>query len=173
MPAATAVDTTVEGFPNPSLPNHSGNPDYKNTKETQQLLTANVASIECNLSGGQNSYLSLILPPEQYARVSGTAFVLLPNPGRTAQVPEWTTPTEETRINREHAEQIRLYDKYRNIDSDLKNQLLAVFDDLYLATLKNEYTRYAARSTWDLLDQLYKHYAHISLTDMSENDKII
>ena len=47
----------------------------------------------------------------------------------------------------------------------LKNQLLAVFGDPYLVTLKNGYTRYATRSTMDLLTHLYKNYARISPSD--------
>ena len=93
MPTAAGVNTTVEGFPTPSLPKHSGKTDYAAITETRQLLTANAASIECNLGRVQNGYLSLILPPEQYDRVSRTTFVLLPDPGCTAQVPAWTPPT--------------------------------------------------------------------------------
>ena len=93
MLTASAVDATVEGFPTPSLPMHIGKPDYAAIKETHQLLTAKSASVKCKLGGGQNSYLSLILPPEQYAQVSVTAFVLPPDPGQTAHVPEWTAPT--------------------------------------------------------------------------------
>ena len=104
MPTAAAVDATVEGFPTPSLPKHSGKPYYAAIKETHQLLMANATAIECDLGGGQNGYLGLILPPEQYAHVSGTAFVLPPDPGRTAQVPAWTPPTEEKRTLREHTE---------------------------------------------------------------------
>ena len=39
-----------------------------------------------------------------------------------------------------------MYDEYRTVDSAFKNQLLTVFDDPYLATLKNKYTGYATRS---------------------------
>ena len=52
MPDAAAVDATVEGFPTPSLPKHSGKPYYAAIKETHQILTANAASVECNLGGG-------------------------------------------------------------------------------------------------------------------------
>ena len=104
MPTAATVDATVEGFPTPSFPKNSGNSDYAAIKETHQLLTANVAYIECDLVGGQNSYLGLILLPKQYARVSGTGLFLPPNLGRTSQVPVWTPPTEEKHILREHTE---------------------------------------------------------------------
>ena len=87
MPTASAVDATVEGFPNPSLPKHSGKPEYAVIKETHQLLTANAASVKCNLGGSQNGYTGLILLPKQYELVSGTAFVLPPDPGQTAHIP--------------------------------------------------------------------------------------
>ena len=64
-----------------------------------------------------------------------------------------------------------MYDEYRTVDADLKNQLLAVFDNPYLYTLKNEYTGYATRSTMNLLTHLYKNYAHISPLDMAANDE--
>ena len=108
VPTASAVDATVEGFPTPLLPKHPGKPDYAAIRETHQLLTANAASVECNLGGGHNGYLGLILPPDQYACVSGTAFILPPKPGRMEKVPEWTPPTEEKRLLIENAEQRRM-----------------------------------------------------------------
>ena len=88
MPNESAVDAIVEGFPTPSLPKHSYKTDYSAIKDTHQLLTANVVSIECNLSRGRNGYIGLILPPKQYACISVTAFVLPPYPGRTSHIPE-------------------------------------------------------------------------------------
>ena len=94
----------MEGLPTPSPPKHYNNLYCVIIKETHQLLTVNTTSIKCDLDRGQNGYLGLILLPEQYAHVSGTAFVLPPDPGRTAQVPAWTLPTEEKRTLREHTE---------------------------------------------------------------------
>ena len=165
------VDAKVEGLPTPSLPKHSGKPDYVAIKEAHQLLTANTASVECNLGGGQNSYLSLILPPKQYKRLSGTAFILLPNPGQTAHVPAWTAQTKKNRVLRKYTDQRRLYDEYRTVDTALKNQLIVVFDNPYLVTFKNGYTGYATRFTMDLLTHLYKNYARISPSYMASNDE--
>ena len=136
MPTSASVDATVEGLPTPSLSKHSGNPDYAAIKEAHQLLTVNTVSIEYDLGGGQNGYIGLILPPEQYSRVSGTAFVLPTDPGR------------RPRRIRESSENTRNSDvcitstgrSTRTVDSALKNQLLVVFDNPYLSTLKNEYT---------------------------------
>ena len=171
MPTATEANTIVKGFPIPSLPKPSGNPDYAAIKETHQILTANAASVEYDLGGGQNGYLGLILLPKQYARVSGTAFVLPPNPVLTAHVPAWTVPTEEEILLCEHTEQRRLYDEYRTLNSALKNQLLVVFDDPYLSTLNNRYTGYATRLTIDLLTYLYEKYSRIYPLYMVGNDE--
>ena len=48
------------------------------------------------------------------------------------------------------------------IDSDDKNQLLAVFDNPYLATPKNKYIGYTTRSTMEHIYHIYEHYARIS-----------
>ena len=49
--------------------------------------------------------------------------------------------------------------------------MTAVFDDPYLATLNNEYTGYATRSTMDIIEHIYKHYACISSMDMAANNE--
>ena len=101
MPTSAAVDATVERFPNPSLPNHSGKPNYTVIKETHQLLKVNAAFVECDLGRVQNGYLGLIFLPEQYAQVSRTYFVLLPDSGQTAHLQAWITNMEEKRVLRE------------------------------------------------------------------------
>ena len=124
----------MEGFPTLSLPKHSGKQKYAAIKETHQLLTTIAVSVKCNLGGDQNGYLRLIFPPEE--RVPGTAYILLTNPGRTAHVPACTAPKEEKRALCEYTEKRHLYDKYRTVDAELKNHLLAVFDKPYLEKLK-------------------------------------
>ena len=64
-----------------------------------------------------------------------------------------------------------MYDNYRTFDLALKNQLLVVFYDPYLATLKNKYTEYATRSTMDLIYHLYKDYSRSYSTDVAANNK--
>ena len=170
---SATVDTTVEGFPTPSLPKHFVKPYYAATKETHKLLTENAACVEFNLGRGQNGYLGLILLTKKYARVSGTACVFPSDPVQTAHVPACTAPTEEKRVLSEHTKQIRMYDEYRNVDTALKNQLIAVSDDPYLSTLKNGYTGYATRSTMDLITHFYKNYASIYPLEMVANDEIL
>ena len=64
-----------------------------------------------------------------------------------------------------------MYGGYSTIDSDLKNHLLTVFNDLCHSMLKNEYTGYTTRSTMDIIRNLYKNYDRISPSDMAANDE--
>ena len=162
MPTATEVDSTVEGFPTPSLTKHAVNTDYASIKEKHKLLTANAASIECDLSGGQNGYIRIILLPEQYSRVSGNEFVRPSNLVRTAHISAWAQPTKEKRILRKHPEQIRLYNKCRTVNTALKNQLLASFDERYITRLKNDYMGYTPKTKMKLIHHLYMHHSRIS-----------
>ena len=98
MLTASSADTTVVGFPTPSLPNHTCKPKYTALKEIHQLLTSNTALVQSNLGGGQNGYLRLILPPEEYSRVSDTTYVRLPDLGITETAPEWNPPEEKKRL---------------------------------------------------------------------------
>ena len=64
-----------------------------------------------------------------------------------------------------------MYNKYRPVNSALKNQLLAVFGGPYLSMLKNGYTGYATRLTIDLLTYLYEKYSRIYPLYMVGNDE--
>ena len=90
--AAILVDSILNGFPNPSLSKCLGKLDYSGIKETHQLLTEIVMLIDISLEGGYNGYLRLVLPPNQYARISNTPFVQPPNPGCTSIIPSCATP---------------------------------------------------------------------------------
>ena len=59
------------------------------------------------------------------------------------------------------------------VNTDLKNQLVSVFNDPYLSMLKIVYTGYSFKKTLDHIQHLYSHYARISRTDMSYNDENI
>ena len=83
MLATSLVNTTVEGVPNQSPPNHESKPYYSAIKVCYQLLTANMLLVKRGLGGVQNVYLRIVLPPKQYASIVKTPFVHPPNPGKT------------------------------------------------------------------------------------------
>ena len=50
------------------------------------------------------------------------------------------------------------------VDTALTNQLVYIFENPYLLTLKNTYTRYATKMTPDIITHIYAHYTGISAT---------
>ena len=125
---ASLVDATVEAFTITLLPNHTGDPKYAATEERHQLLMENAALIKIDLSRRQNSYLRIILPPEQYARISNTPFFRPPNPRITATTPKWNPPGKKKRLFREHKEKRHMYNECRVVENALNKHLNSVFE---------------------------------------------
>ena len=55
----------------------------------------------------------------------------------------------------------------------MKKQLVSVFNNPYLSTLKNAYTGYDTKSTMELITHLYNKYAWNSTKEMATNREII
>ena len=59
------------------------------------------------------------------------------------------------------------------VNTALKNQLFYAFYKPYLSMLKKEYTGYATKTTLEIIQHIYTHYARISVIDTSANEKRI
>ena len=57
------------------------------------------------------------------------------------------------------------------METALKNQIVATFDELYLKTMQNEYTGFANVSTLDLLNHLFQRYGRVTPEDTHKNDE--
>ena len=69
-----------------------------------RLLMANAVLIKSTRGGVQNAHLGLVLMATQYALIIQVPSVRLTNPGRTLNIPVWTTPFDEKALLHEHAE---------------------------------------------------------------------
>ena len=61
MAHALSVNTIINSFPSPTLPKHTGKPDYLSIQDMHHILTANTASIESPRGEGQNGHPRLVL----------------------------------------------------------------------------------------------------------------
>ena len=152
------VYAILKGLPTPSLSKHLGKPDYASIKDTHQLMMSNAELLESALGRGKNGYLVLGVPPVQYTQLTIVAFEHPPKPGSTATVPECTPMGEEKRILHEPTEARQKYNEYHVLDTDLKNQLIVVFDDAYLSPIKSSYRGCATKKIFQLLEHLYKTF---------------
>ena len=165
------VNAITDGLPYPPLPKQPWKPSYGSIQDTHCLLTTNMASIDISRGGGHNGHLGIFLTTTQYALVSRYHFIRLTNSGRTPSIPGWTTSFDEKSLLHEHAGQRQQYDKCRNVDAALRNQLLKAFEDTSLPPLKNTFTGYSGVTTLTPLSYLYAQYAQILMTDLAENNR--
>ena len=85
-------------------------------------------------------------------------------------IPAWKATFYMKKLIREHAEQRQQYDKCRNIDTALCNQLLTDFEDTHLYPLKHGFTGYSGMKILLLLIHLYGNYNRILSTNLTENN---
>ena len=140
MVHALSVGAIIDRFLSPTLLKQPGKPDHASIREIHGLLTSNAGSTKSPHGGGQNGHLGHILMTTQYALVVQVPFVRLTNPSQTFIILAWTYPFVEKRLIREHVGQLRQYNKCRNINSALCNQLLTAFEDICLSPLKHVFT---------------------------------
>ena len=145
MLTSILVDAILEELRTPYVPNIMLKTNYSDIKEIHQLLAENVSLAQNALGRIQNGYIGIVLLPEQYEFLTLETFVRPPNPGITATVPSWNPTGEEHSILHEYEEARRVYNEFRAVDNPLNNQLVTIFMDAYLLTLRNSYTKYSTR----------------------------
>jgi hypothetical protein len=124
------------------------------------------------LGSGALGHLALTVPPQVYATLSNTPWVDPINPGPTPPVLPANATAAQINANRyRHLENIKLLRTYNNVQSALKQQLLAAVDDIYVRTLCNTHTAYAMLTTLQILTHLYTTYGKLTPMAMQENDR--
>ena len=69
-----------------------------------------------------------------------------------------------------HQEELWIWREYNATDKALKQQLLGVYDKMYLKTLQNRHMGFANVTTKQMLWHLYDNYGVITPTEHAEND---
>ena len=108
------------------------------------MLNANAALIHLNLGGGKQGYLILTMSEVQYNKVSTTPFVKPINLPLQALIPDKAATCERDNITQIHKSDLYLWKKYNTIEKALSQQLLQVYDVMYMKPLRNRFIRYAA-----------------------------
>ena len=95
MTTTTAnVDYIRKNFEYPTLTTIQGKPTYELLTTIKNELKANAGKVQCDLGGGNNGHLGLILTPEEYNQISKTPYQCPQHPGPTA--PTGTTQYQST-----------------------------------------------------------------------------
>ena len=125
------IDYRSTNFEYPTLTKIQDIPTYEPLRKIKNEMKANAASVPCDLGGGENSHLSLIITGPEYENVSPTAY-MRPLRLEILIIPLGTTNFEATRLTHEHKELISLNREKNNVEASLLKQLGHDLPDLYL-----------------------------------------
>ena len=170
MASVPSIDSIIESFPHPTIPPITGLPTYDTIAGFLRQLNANAASVHSERGGGLLGHLALTVSPAVYTTLSNVVFNPPNNPGAVPIVPNNATAAQLQTILRTHKEHLRLWKLYTHVDAALKQQLVNGVNQMYLRTLENRHTGFAAVTTCQLIDHLLNTYGNLTPTDLASND---
>ena len=101
-------------------------------------LNACAALVHCNLGDGNLGYLVLTAPLSTYTLLSTLLFVEPTNVGLTLSMPD-PAPTSVvlSELVRTHAENLRVWQKYKDVDRVIKRVINTIFPEVYFGHFEN------------------------------------
>jgi hypothetical protein len=169
--SSNTAESILGRFTYQTLPHIVGIPTYASIQLLVDDLKANAASIPSELGGGDLGHLALTLPPQVFPTLSNTPWVVPLNPGPTPPVLLPNATAAQINANRyRHLENVKIFRTYNNVQSALKQQILAAVDNIYVRTLRNTHTGYMMVTTLQILTHLYTTYGQLTPMAMQEND---
>ena len=121
----------IEGFPHPTIKPIVGKPEYEAICNLHRKLNVNAASAQTTLGGGDNAYMDIMLEPTSYTTFTVNAFINTVDPFPIPTIPATVTTAQTGSIERQHNEQIRLFNKYNNVCKTIKQMLIASVEYKY------------------------------------------
>jgi hypothetical protein len=162
MKYATVKDV-IASFPHPVLPTVQGEPDYQTIHAIQKSLQANSRAIDTHLGGGTLGHLVPIVSDASYAMISPvtdagpTLWVSPTAPGRAPANTDGTA-AQISAARHIWEEDVQTYRTYTSVQQALKNQIISVFELMYLDVLNDNMVGFANISARDMLDHLLGAY---------------
>jgi hypothetical protein len=170
-PSVPSPEDFITSFPH-QIPKIQGPPTYDALSLAKDALKANAASIPSTRGGGDNGYFGLVLSPAAYATVNATAFNIPDFPGaQPANLAGSAAVIQEAVC--QHAEDLREWRKYVNVNQVLKKQLINAVERIYLRALKNRNVGYNNRSLYTMLQFHFDNYGNITPMDLKANSDLI
>jgi hypothetical protein len=158
----STVEDVLAIFPHTTLPTVEGEPDYKTIHTTRKFLQANSRAIDTHLGGGTLVHLGLIISDAAYSNIDSP----------TAGDPTvWETPNAPGRAPATTDGMAAQLSAARHVweEEALKNQIIGVFEPMYLEILNANMVGYAKISARDMLDHFFETYGNITAVDLEIN----
>ena len=168
MTTTANVDYINSVFEFPILTKVTGKPSFASLKTIKNELKSNAGKVQCELGGGNNGHLGLVLTDTEYALVSPTVPYVRPgHPGPVA--PVGTTQIQNTNMRAQYNEDLRLFRESNAVEEALIKQLSDALPQHYLKKYRNEHSNKIATPLRTILDELFQTYG--AITDKQLADK--
>ena len=169
-PSARTPEDYIASFPNPVLLAIQGEPTYEQLAVVKSQLAENAASVSSSRGGGGHGYLGLIMTPAGYLTLTGHAFVL-PNQVETVVTIDGINPTQaqiQEQV-RQHAEMLREWMEYNNLELALKIQQTKAIEPLYLSAIRDRVVGFRNQTPRQIIDYLFDNYGQITPQQLKAN----
>jgi hypothetical protein len=126
------------------------------------------------LGGGTLGHLGLIISDAYYAMIAPptseapTLWVTPKAPGWAPATPDGTAAQIKA-ARHQWEEDVQTYRTYTSVQQALKNQIISVFEPMYLEILNDNMVGYAKISSRDMLYHLFDTYGNITAVDLEIN----
>jgi hypothetical protein len=134
--ATMSISSTNLSFPKPTLSPILGKPNNASLALLQQELYENARAIHSNRGGGLNGYLALVMPAAAYLERTNVAFVAPAIPPAVVHA-VGATGAQIVEANRAFDKAEVEFLTYVKVVQELKQQIVAAVDPLYLSVLKD------------------------------------
>jgi hypothetical protein len=157
----STVEDVLTSFPHPILPTVEGKPYYQTIHATRKFLQANSRAIYTHLGGGTLGHLGLIVSDAAYSNISPPTAgdpALWETPNAPGRAPSTTDVTAAQLSAARHVweEDVQTYRTCTSVQQALKEQIIVVFEPMYLEILNDNMVGYSNISARYMLDHLFE-----------------
>jgi hypothetical protein len=169
----STFEAAMASFTHTILPTVQGETDYQTIHATRKFLQANSWAIDTHLGVGTLGHLGFIISDAVYAMISPKTneeplIWVTPNaPGR-AQSTDGTSAQIST-ARHQWEEDVQTYQTYMSVQQALKNQIISVFDPIYLDILNQNMVGSTNISARVMMDHLFDTYGNITAVHLEIN----
>ena len=168
MTTTVSVDFKNSIFEYPVLTKINARPTYPSLKTIKNELKANAGKVQCELGGGANGHLGLVLTDAEYALVAPTPYVRPVHPGPV--VPVGATQIQNTNLRAQYNEELRLFREANAVEEALVKQLSDALPPHYLKRYRNVHSNKISTPLRDILAELFTTYGAITEEQLTEKE---
>jgi hypothetical protein len=164
---------TTFSFEHKTLTPIVGEPTNATLTQLKKEIYANAMGTITELGGGNHGYLGLIMPAAEYfIETGGENFTAPIKP--IAPVRDDIKSYEENAHDRDvYKETVVEYKQHRAMSIEIKEQLIAAVEYLYIRPLEVGKCGLANRTAMDILNYLTTEYDQITMEDLEKNQAIL